>query len=236
MRTNHATQDQVMSVPAPQYTSTWHPIPHAEVVRAVHIGAKVNGLEILSPEYCLSADGANMFATYSIHHPTHPGSLMQLGVRNSIDKSMAIGITTGTKVIVCDNMMFSGEFITFRKHTSGLELEELYSMAIQAVNTAAVKMHTLLEWQESLKQIPLNDGHMKVLTFDAMTRGALTPSKINEFRNSLNDEQRLNGETLYSWHGAGTRVCRGNSLSTIARKTSLLNDVADDYCQLMEVA
>jgi hypothetical protein len=48
-----------------------------------------------------------------------------LGLRTSNDKSFAIQIAIGARVIVCDNLLLSGELIALkRKHTAGLDLIE----------------------------------------------------------------------------------------------------------------
>src|ERR1041384_4160845 len=40
-----------------------------------------------------------------------------LGVRNSYDRSLAVGLTLGSRVFCCDNLAFSGEVTMHRKHT-----------------------------------------------------------------------------------------------------------------------
>jgi len=233
MRSLKATHSEVMAIPAPNWTDSWHPVAHGDVLRAVASAIRQNDMAIVDEHYSLSQGGKNMFGVLTIenggHLPSVAGTTLQLGVRNSISKAMAVGVTAGTKVTVCSNMMFSGEFIAFRKHTSGLDLDELYEIAITSIAQAAEKMGVLVQWQEGLKEIELPETHMKLLTYDGMASGAIAPSSFNSFLDLHKEEVKLNGNSVYSWHGAGTRACRDNSLFSIAQKTPKLNTIASGY-------
>jgi hypothetical protein len=227
-----ATRNEVMSIPAPPFTKSWHPFSHADVIRSIHIGAEVNNLEITSERYDMTGGGANMFASYTVEGDylnPNPDASYQIGFRNSTAKLMAIGITVGTNVFVCSNMCFSGEYITFRKHTSGLDLDELYSIAIGAVKTIKYRLNDMMKWQESLRRYYLPPNQIKNLTYDAMDLGVFAPSKFRTFQKSFEEESSTHGRNLYAWHGAGTRTLRENSLSMVSNRTPILNSIADDY-------
>jgi hypothetical protein len=42
---------------------------------------------------------------------------LAIGIRNSYDRSLAVGMVAGTRVFCCDNLAFSGEVKMDRKHT-----------------------------------------------------------------------------------------------------------------------
>jgi hypothetical protein len=227
-----ATRNEVMSVPAPAFTNSWHPFSHGDVIRAIHIGAEVNQLEITDERYDLTGGGSNMFATYSVQGDDltpNPDAGYQIGFRNSIAKVTSIGITVGTNVFVCSNMMFSGDYITFRKHTSGLDLDELFSIAISSVRQITSRLDNMMKWHESLRPVYLSTDNMKCLTYDALDAGVFAPSKFREFQNNLDTETSRHGRNLYAWHGAGTRTLRENSLSLVSSRTPILNSIADEY-------
>jgi hypothetical protein len=233
MRSLHATEQQVRTVQAPEFTKSWHPMDHNQIIEAMYSAVNDNNMAIVNTDYALTKDGANMFATWTMenggHLPMIQGTQLQLGIRNSINKAMAVGITAGTKVMVCSNMCFSGDYIQFRKHTSGLTWDELHSLAQKAVYQAIEKISALSTWQESLKEIALPEAHRKLLTYDAMVSGALSPSKFNQFIDLEKEEIKINGNSVYSWHGAGTRACRESSLFDISKKTPKLNSIAAGY-------
>ena len=227
-----ATRQEVMSIPAPPFTSSWHPFSHADVIRAIHIGTEVNSLDITNERYDLTGGGDNMFASYTVRGSElapNPDATYQIGFRNSIAKQMAIGITVGTHVMVCSNMCFSGDYITFRKHTSGLDLDEMFGITISAVRRIKDRLTEMMYWQDCLRMHYVTPDDVKCLTYDAMDKGVFAPSKFNKFKESWKNEAKLHGPSLYAWHGANTRVLRENSMSIVAQRTPILNQIADDY-------
>jgi hypothetical protein len=230
MRSMTATEEQVFAVEAPEFTDSWHPMAHADVVRSMKDAAEACDLEVKASRYSLTKNGANLFGTLSLMGLEGPkGTGMELGFRNSLNKLMAIGVTAGTQVMVCSNMSFSGDFIRFRKHTGGLTLDELYAMALDSVKLAIGQISTLIDWQESMKEISLPARDMKALTYDAMASGAISSKKFGQYLDMHKEEVGLNGETLYAWHGAGTRACRDDSLFSISERTSKLAEIATGY-------
>jgi hypothetical protein len=125
--------------------------------------------------------------------------------------------------------MFSGDFLEFRKHTSGLDWFELLRVAKVTMEQLVGHFDSLAKWQGDLKTITLSPAEYKVLTFDALYTGAVAPSKFKALGTAYNEEIRLNGPSLYSFHGAGTRVMRENSLTTIVEKSKALNKVVDAH-------
>jgi hypothetical protein len=87
----------------------------------------------------------------------------------------------------------------------------------------------LSKWQSDLKTITLSPAEYKVLTYDALDSGAVAPSHFKALNMSYLEELKLNGPSLYSFHGAGTRVMRDNSLTTIVSKSKALNRVVDRH-------
>jgi hypothetical protein len=116
------TREQLALVPTPPATATHRPIPHAEV-----IGVLVDtlGLRHIAPvreEYAVSKDGMKLFGIVELETMFH-GCRFALGIRNAHDKSMRLAMTVGYRVLVCDNMAFSGEFTpVLAKHSKNFNL------------------------------------------------------------------------------------------------------------------
>jgi hypothetical protein len=68
-----------------------------------------------------------MFGVMKFHPDGHPEMSRALGIRNSHDKSLALGLVAGVQVLVCSNLCFGGAVSVYRKHTSGIDLEILIS-------------------------------------------------------------------------------------------------------------
>jgi len=223
-----ATEAEVRAIVAPPFTDTWHPVAHDQVMDAVELSLANVGLNVIDRRFELGRGGDEVFASYKLDQVFN-GSHWQLGWRNAINKAFAVGFCAGTLVTVCANLMFSGEFLEFRKHTSGLDWFELLRVAKVTMEQLVGHFDNLSKWQADLKTITLSPAEYKVLTFDAMDTGAVAPSKFKALGQAFETESRLNGPSLYSFHGAGTRVMRENGLFTIAQKSKALNKVVDDH-------
>lgn len=230
--TNIVDEETVLAIPEPPYTETWHPVGHAKAIDAFGHAVKNVGLEVSDRRYSVSASGGNMFGAWTLSEGDGKSN-WALGIRNSIQKKFAVGVCSGQNVLVCDNMAFSGEFVEFRKHTRGLDYYELKAMAARAVITVVGLLKKFDNWVSGLREIALPGGHFKVLTFNAMERGVVSPKQFERFLECHKEEKKLNGETLYSFHGAATRLMRDNTLFSVAEKNRALVGVVNEYQQLM---
>lgn len=222
---------QVFAVPEPEFTDTWHPVSHRKVALAVQEAVVSTGMEITAKDYTLAQNGANLFASYKLSKGTNGISWM-VGFRNSLCKRFPVGMVAGTTVMVCSNLMFSGKFLEFHKHTASMDEALLNELATNAMNKLVNYLTVLGEWQEDLKELVVDSGDFKKISFDLLYQGAIPPSKfMTEYLPNYDEEKKLNGESLYSVHGAVTRTLRGGSLFNISDRTAPLNKVIDVYAK-----
>ncbi|MBS1371258.1 MAG: DUF932 domain-containing protein, partial [Lentisphaeria bacterium] len=101
-------RDEIALVPTPIGTASWKPVPHMEVIDAV--GAVVNsrGWQILDEQYGLARDGQRMFGFMRINKTYSPEWSRCIGIRNSHDQSIAVGLAAGLCVKMCSNLMLGG--------------------------------------------------------------------------------------------------------------------------------
>lgn len=223
------TRNEVMAIESPEYTKTWHPISHREVIESLDEVLNVKQIGVVQERYSIKNGGDNMFGSWVLDIEKN-GTRIQLGFRNSISKTFAVGICAGTFVIVCSNMQFRGEFIEFRKHTSGISYEELLQLGNRAVDQVVEQGNKVIEWQGNLSKYELNVPKFKQITYDAMEQGILAPNHFNKFLSSYREEVELTkNESLYEFHGAIIRMNRGLNLFTVDRRTRSLADLCDQY-------
>ena len=83
------------------------------------------GYDIASEEYGLNFNGSKMFWVFKFHPYGNSEYTCALGLRNSHDKTMAVGLTVGLKVIVvCDNLAFGGDVAFIVSTQAVLRLKE----------------------------------------------------------------------------------------------------------------
>jgi hypothetical protein len=188
------------------------------------------GIKVVSKDYSLTQNGMDVFASWTLDQGSEAAP-WSMGMRNSMQKFFAIGICAGLRITVCSNLSFDGEFLEFRKHTSGLDIEELIRLSRTAVNNMTQRLKGYGDWQEGLRDITLPEDHFKVLTHNAIVEDVLPASKFHDFRKHYDEELEVNKSngTLYDFHGAGTRVMRNASLFQVSDRSKILNRVIEDY-------
>jgi hypothetical protein len=225
------TRNEVMAIPSPEYTKTWHPISHKEVINSLTAVLKNKGIKVVSETYSVKNHGNNIFGTFVLDI-IKSGQNLMVGLRNSIMKTFAVGVCAGTHVIVCSNMQFKGDFIEFRKHTSGISYDELLEIEDRAIDQVIVQGKETVKWHEGLRKYALEAPKFKQITYDAMERGILAPNHFNKFLEAHTAELELvksKTGTLYEFHGAVTRMNRDLNLFTIDSRTRELCDLCDIY-------
>ena len=78
----------------------------------------------------VSCDGMKRFGALDLETQME-GCRFSIGIRNSHDKSVRLGLTPGLRVFVCSNMAFSGEYTpVLAKHTESLNLIDTLAVGV----------------------------------------------------------------------------------------------------------
>ena len=97
---------EVVEVPTPRATASWHPIPHVELIDRVEHTIRANGLALGTQAHSLSRDGQRYFGLMEVlRRESDADYCWVLGLRNSHDKSFPAGIVAGSAVFCCDNLV-----------------------------------------------------------------------------------------------------------------------------------
>jgi len=102
------SRDELATIPTPERTATWHPVPHIEVVEAVETAIRHSGYIIDGERFGLARDSQKMFGVITLAQRGNPEWTYAVGVRNSHDQSFAAGVCCGVSVLVCSNLCFGG--------------------------------------------------------------------------------------------------------------------------------
>jgi hypothetical protein len=224
--TSRVPYEAVKAVPTPPRTKTWGAIGHGEFIDLLR-DATTGRYDIVKEEYSMSKNGGKMFGTFLLDSGSEDGRRM-VGFRNSIDKSLAAGLTAGRRVTVCDNLVFDGEFVDYQKHVGRLTLQILKAAAAIAVESLEKRFSDFEAWYDSLHGFRLTPRDARLLTFRAMEQGVLPGGSFPKFHDLFfekeNQENRAEyDDTLHGFHGAVTQLWKDNSLVTTGpRHTGLV--------------
>src|SRR5437867_5535012 len=94
-----ATKADLASVPVPESTESYHPVPYGRFVEEVELHIPRLGLRVESAEFSLAREGRQMFGVLTCANgkPTD-GCALAIGLRNSTDRSLSVGMTAGSRV------------------------------------------------------------------------------------------------------------------------------------------
>lgn len=143
---------ELVHIPVPIATNSYCPVEHFKLLdtierAALEYGHVIDNLEVGIQSAKRDEEtilGAKMFAIMRLKTNGAVGGdnlRLDIGIRNSYDKSVAVGIVAGASVFVCDNMMITGEMQAIRKHTPNV-WQDILPM-VMAVLMIANKQHEL---------------------------------------------------------------------------------------------
>lgn len=98
-------RDEIGLVPTPAATASWKPVPHLDVIDAVTEVVKAHNWQILDEQFGLARDGQKLFGVMRINKSSSSEWSRCIGIRNSHDRSLSVGLTAGISVLVCSNLV-----------------------------------------------------------------------------------------------------------------------------------
>ena len=183
---------EIARVDTPSSTVSWKPVPHIDVIEAVTKVIKAHDWEIEGEKFGLAREGQKMFGVMEISRSSSPEWHRCIGIRNSHDKSFAVGLSAGIVVCVCTNMAFGGTTVIKRRHTSGIELSQLIDRAVASLEDDFLTTETVCE---DLKDVYLeDDDEARSCIVRAAELGVINSSDIlpvyREFKEPSHEEFR----------------------------------------------
>src|SRR5438128_3150196 len=162
--TKKISRDELRNLPVPEATKTHKPISHHELVGSLVETLAFRHIHVVRDEYAVSADGMKMFGVLDLDYE-YNDTRFGIGIRNSNDRSFRLAMTISTRVLVCDNMAFQGDFTpVLKKHTSRLDLIELLSVGVDKMQR---NFEPLKQQIEDWKTEELIDDQAKVIIYEA---------------------------------------------------------------------
>lgn len=170
------TRQELALVPCPESTDTFKPFPHIELINQLTEALARRQLSILREEYAVTNDGMRMFGIAELTTSANDFRFA-IGIRNANNKSMALGLVAGMRIMVCDNMAFVGEFqAILAKHTKNLaaDLVDKLSIGVDRIQRNFAPLNLAVDrWKAS----QLSDDQAKAIIYDAFIGDRLDAPK-----------------------------------------------------------
>lgn len=206
-----ATKADLASVPVPDATESYHPVPYGRFIEEVELHVPRFGLNVRSSQFALAREGGQMFGVLTCGNgvPDRDYALA-IGVRNSYDRSLAVGLTLGSRVFCCDNLAFSGEVTMHRKHTANVfrDLPDLIYRMLSQVS--AMRQRTDGEIA-AMKVRELPPAHAHHLMVEVIRANVLPASRLPKVLEAWEEpaHAEFKPRTAWSLFNAFTEVQKG---------------------------
>jgi hypothetical protein len=131
-------------------------------------------------------------------------------VRNSYDRSLAVGLTLGSRVFCCDNLAFSGEVTMHRKHTVNV-FRDLPDLIYRMLSQVAAMRERSDGEIAAMKVRELPPAHAHHLMVEAIKEHVLPASRLPKVIEAWEESrhEEFMPRTAWSLFNAFTEVQKG---------------------------
>ncbi len=210
----------LQNIPLPAETRSFKPVGHYDL--AVNIAQVASELlrefTLYNSQFGVARDGAQLFGVHTFKN-TNEELGLSIAFRNSLDKSLSVGMAFGAKVLVCQNLALTGTIVKIRKHTTNVHTD-LEEMILTGVYRARTSFISAVDEAAKMKRIEIDDngayralGHLfghKVLSPRQM------PIALKEWDHPSHDE--FEPRTLWSLYNAATEALKSSPPQSIMER------------------
>lgn len=208
-----ATKADLAAVPVPDETDSYVPVPYGRFVEEVELHVPRFGLAVTDARYALARDGLQMFGVLTcVNGGSHADYALAIGLRNSYDRSLSVGLVAGSRVFCCDNLAFSGEAGINRKHTVHAlrDLGDLIYRMLSKVSSMQSRTHAEIAAMKARDLSPESADHLMV---EAVRRNVLPASQLPRVMQSYERpaHEEFAPRNAWSLFNAFTEVAKSRS-------------------------
>jgi hypothetical protein len=208
-----ASVADLASVPVPQSTGSYVPVPYPRLVEEIKLHLPRFGLTLAREEYGLAREGDQLFGVLSCGNGRPESDhCLALGVRSSYDRSLSVGLVAGTRVFCCDNLAFSGEVAMNRKHTAHVfrDLPDLIYRMLSQVTMLRDRQEIEIRDMKGTSMVPATAHHLMV---EAVKANILPASRLPKVLEAWEHPQyeEFRSRSAWSLFNAFTEVLKEGS-------------------------
>ncbi len=228
--------EQLLTIPEPKKPKSYTPLSHYDFAVSVLTIASdlLKGYRFDGDNYALSSDGQKMFGviTYRKINPQPNEELkLAIGIRNSYDKSMSAGLVLGSTVLVCDNLVFSGDIKVMRKH-SGVDMhEDLNDQIVTAIYKSQHNFHQISEDVQAMKGRPMSQHekyeYIGMLTGEGILSATQSTAAFKELWKPSHEE--FKEDTLWAGYNCVTEALKSSPVHQIVQRHSSLHSLTKGF-------
>lgn len=229
--TDVITRGELIRLPEPKSSGRHYPIPHATLLAHVEQRMSELSLPIEKVELGVSHNAAKFFGILTTSKLGDYGAL-QIGLRNSHDKTFCASLAFGSSVMVCDNMCFDGEHVLRRRNTRFADRDLPY--LVNSVMTNFSKFAGAIAAKHSTyRATQIEDDTARALLCRMAENGGLPYSglktALSEWHEPRHPEFLENGKSVWRCLQAATESVKG--FAELDKRTIRISQVVDGHCK-----
>ena len=133
---------------------------------------------------------------------------VNIGFRNSYDKTLPVGLVAGGTVLVCSNLMFRGEIKVVRKHTKNV-FQDIDTLLENVIQSAKYEYQMLVEDKEKMKVKLLDKRQMAELAGRMfIEERILTANQMSEMKREIYHSEFFQNDTLWDFYNHSTHALK----------------------------
>ncbi|WP_020403851.1 DUF932 domain-containing protein [Gracilimonas tropica] len=224
--------EQLLTIPEPEKTKSYTPLNHYDfAVNILTIASDLlKGYRFDRDSYALSSDGQKMFGVITFRK-INPGPDEELkvaiGLRNSYNKTMSAGLVIGSTVLVCDNLVFSGDIKVMRKHQGEDMHEDLHDQIVTAIYKSQHNFHQISEDVQAMKNRTMTQKQkyefIGLLTGEGVLSATQSSAAYKELWKPSHEEFKV--DTLWAGYNCATEALKSSPVHQIIQRHSALHKI-----------
>lgn len=190
------TRADLELIPTPERTETFQPINHFHLINQLEEALAFRHISIVREEYAVTPDGMKLFGALEVDSETEHFRFA-IGIRNANDRSMRLGIVAGTRTVVCDNLLFRGDFEpVLAKHSKKFDLTEALCLGVDRIQRGWEPLRQQIEYWMCRE---ITDEFAKLVLYDAFVERKLkvSPKLLAVAHDHYFKDERFPKKTFY---------------------------------------
>jgi len=165
------SRSELNAITPPPATRTWKPIAHSELIDVLEQELGRRSLDIREEAFAIQQSGSILFGVLDLHWRQTEEFAAAIGIRTANNQLFSIQLAIGFRILVCDNLAFSGDFIALRrKHTSRLNVRDEMERALDRYQEGILHLEGDIS---RLKEREISDEEAKLKIFDVFHQGIM---------------------------------------------------------------
>ena len=212
--------EDLKNIPLPIETRSYKPVSHYDLsVNIARVASELlREFTLHKSQYGIARNGDQLFGVHTFQNSdTELG--LSIAFRNSLDKSLSVGMAFGSQVFICDNLCLTGSIIKIRKHTTNVHTD-LEEMILTGVYRARTSFINAVDDAHQMQRIDIStDGAYRALGHlfgHQVLSPRQMPVALKEWKQP--SHEAFEPRTLWSLYNAVTEALKTSAPQNIMEK------------------